>query len=90
MRVVYHPAAVDELVETAEFYDSRVQGLGADFLDEIDQTVSRIAEPPERFAISLHIRHQRRREAWGFVDGGLTVPILRFLARASAGADRKL
>ncbi|MCO6455926.1 MAG: type II toxin-antitoxin system RelE/ParE family toxin [Pirellulaceae bacterium] len=48
---MYHPAANDELVEAARFYDSRVAGLGSDFLDEFDQAVGRIAESPERYAI---------------------------------------
>ena len=39
MRVVYHPDAAEELVESAQFYESRVPGLGSEFLDEIDRAV---------------------------------------------------
>jgi len=51
MRVVYHPAAVNDLTESAKSHDERVPGLGADFLDEVDRTVSGIAESPVRYAI---------------------------------------
>lgn len=51
MRVVYHPAAVEDLTEAAQFYDSRVPGLGTEFLEEVDQAVSRIANSPARYAI---------------------------------------
>lgn len=40
------PALVD-IREAAEFYDSRVPGLGADFLDEIDAAMDRILCFPE-------------------------------------------
>ena len=51
MRVVYHPGAVDDLKEAARFYDSRVSGLGAAFLEEADLVVSRLAKSPGRYAI---------------------------------------
>ena len=35
------PALV-ELGEAAEFYEERVAGLGADFLDEVDASIERI------------------------------------------------
>jgi hypothetical protein len=40
-------SAVIELGEAAEFYDERVSGLGSDFLDEVDATISRIIQFPE-------------------------------------------
>lgn len=39
--------ALTEIREAAEFYDRRVPGLGADFLDELDATVERILSYPE-------------------------------------------
>lgn len=39
--------ALDEIRESAEFYDSKVPGLGADFLDELEATISRILRFPE-------------------------------------------
>ena len=42
MRVVYHPAAVEDLVEASQFYDSKLAGLGTDFLDEVDRAVDEV------------------------------------------------
>ncbi|MDX1963647.1 MAG: type II toxin-antitoxin system RelE/ParE family toxin [Pirellulales bacterium] len=48
MIVVYHPDAQAELIESARFYESRVNKLGSDFLNAVDDTVKLIAERPER------------------------------------------
>ena len=42
--------ALDELSEAAAFYDERVAGLGADFLDEVDGAVARIQQFPEAWS----------------------------------------
>jgi plasmid stabilization system protein ParE len=39
--------ALTEIREAAEFYDNRVSGLGADFLDELDTAIERILSFPE-------------------------------------------
>ena len=39
--------ALAEIREAAEFYENRVSGLGADFLDEVDATIERILSFPE-------------------------------------------
>jgi hypothetical protein len=39
--------ALSEIREAAEFYEERVPGLGADFLDEVDATMERILGFPE-------------------------------------------
>ena len=51
MKVVWHREAEAELIGAAKFYDSRLAGLGADFLDEIDAAVQRVREHPLRFPI---------------------------------------
>jgi plasmid stabilization system protein ParE len=51
MRVIYHPDAATELLEAAQFYESKLPGLGSEFLDEIDRAVSVIAGAPERSAV---------------------------------------
>ncbi len=43
---VLSPALV-ELGDAAEFYEGRVAGLGADFLDEVDAAIERICRFPE-------------------------------------------
>lgn len=39
--------AFAEIREAAEFYENRVSGLGADFLDEVDAAIERILSFPE-------------------------------------------
>jgi hypothetical protein len=51
MRVTYHPHAEAELIEAAQYYESRVEGLGKRFLAESDQAVSLIREAPQRWRI---------------------------------------
>jgi len=50
--------ALEELTEAAEFYDERVSGLGADFVDEVDAAIERLLRFPEAWArISDDFRH---------------------------------
>ena len=51
MRVIYHPAAEAELIESAQFYERRVPGLGKEFVEAIDRAVASIAEDPQRWRI---------------------------------------
>ncbi|MCP5543339.1 MAG: type II toxin-antitoxin system RelE/ParE family toxin [Akkermansiaceae bacterium] len=39
--------ALAEIREAAEFYEDRVSGLGADFLDEVDAAIDRMLHFPE-------------------------------------------
>ena len=39
--------ALGEIREAATFYEGKVPGLGADFLDEVDATIERILNFPE-------------------------------------------
>ena len=49
MNVIYHPEAEEELIAAARFYDERVPGLGADFLNEFDAAVEEIITHPTRW-----------------------------------------
>lgn len=42
----FHSAATEEFEEAIAFYESRRRGLGAAFLQAIEQAVARIAEHP--------------------------------------------
>ena len=42
--VEYHPSALEELIQTAEYYESKFVGLGQRFLDEVELCVADIAE----------------------------------------------
>jgi hypothetical protein len=55
--VTFHPEAAEELFEAAEFYESRSEGLGGRFLDDVVQGLTLIAETPPRWPVlSGHIR----------------------------------
>ena len=41
MKVIFHPEASEEKLESARFYEARVQGLGGDFLDTVQQAKDR-------------------------------------------------
>lgn len=63
MRLTYHPEAEAELVEAAEFYESRSPGLGARFLREFDAAVAEVRASPDRWAVvegDLRRRTMRR------------------------------
>ncbi|HYJ04751.1 MAG TPA: type II toxin-antitoxin system RelE/ParE family toxin [Chthoniobacterales bacterium] len=51
MRVIYHPDAEAELIEAAKFYQRRVPGLGAQFLNGVDHAISVISAAPGRWAV---------------------------------------
>lgn len=51
MRVIYHPHAEAELIEAAQYYESRVPALGVQFLDEANQAITRIREVPTRWRL---------------------------------------
>jgi hypothetical protein len=46
MTVEYHPAVERELREILDFYESRVPGLGREFIDEFERQILRIAATP--------------------------------------------
>ena len=47
----FHPEAGQEYREAAIFYDSRRTGLGAAFTLEVEATIERIKEAPDRWPI---------------------------------------
>jgi toxin ParE1/3/4 len=51
LKVVYHPEAEAELIEAARYYEQKVTGLGADFLDEVDRGVQLILRAPFRWRV---------------------------------------
>jgi len=46
VNVQFHPAADEELLESAGYYEERVDGLGIDFLTAVEQAVARIEQFP--------------------------------------------
>ena len=51
MRVVFHPEAEAEMIEAARFYNRKVRGLGAEFLDAIDTAKLELTNDPLRSRI---------------------------------------
>ncbi len=51
MRVVYHPDAETEVIQAAQYYESKLTGLGGDFLTETDSAVETILSDPSRFPV---------------------------------------
>jgi plasmid stabilization system protein ParE len=50
--------AVDEIREAATFYQTRVRGLGADFISEVDSAIERILAYPEAWSkLAKNYRH---------------------------------
>jgi len=47
VRIEFHPEAFEEMLESARFYEGRVEGLGRDFLAAVEETTRRIAQFPE-------------------------------------------
>lgn len=46
MRIEFHPAALQEVIDSALYYEGRLPGLGADFKSELDRSLARLADSP--------------------------------------------
>ena len=51
-RVVFRRSATEDLDEAVSWYDAQRQGLGTEFLSEIEAAIDRVAADPERFPIA--------------------------------------
>ena len=51
MRVIFHPEAHGEMIEQAQYYESKSEKLGSDFLDAVEETIRRISSSPTAGAI---------------------------------------
>ena len=47
MKAIFHPEAHQEMIESARFYEGKLEGFGFDFLTAVDETTSRIERFPE-------------------------------------------
>lgn len=63
-RVVVRPEAEEDVVEAANSYDSRSEGLGAEFTDEVVRVFDALADNP--FLNSR--RHPRKNIRWRYPD----------------------
>lgn len=47
MSTEFHPAALQELIDSARYYESRLPGLGIDFKSEVDRALDLLSENPD-------------------------------------------
>lgn len=47
MKIEFHPAAARELMDSARYYENKLPGLGADFLDEVRRSLGLITKNPQ-------------------------------------------
>jgi plasmid stabilization system protein ParE len=46
MRIEFHPAALQELIDSARYYETRLPGLGSDFKSEVGRALDLLSENP--------------------------------------------
>ena len=51
MTIEYDPAVAEELEEIRDYYESKSDGLGQEFVSEFERQVLKIAEMPSRWMI---------------------------------------
>lgn len=51
MRIEFHPAALQELIDSARYYENRLPGLGTDFKSEVGRTLDLLSENPDIGAV---------------------------------------
>jgi plasmid stabilization system protein ParE len=47
MKVIFHPEAQEEMIESARIYEAKSEGLGSDFLTAVEETTQSIEGFPE-------------------------------------------
>jgi plasmid stabilization system protein ParE len=47
----FHPAASSEYLDSIAFYESRVVGLGADYIAEFEVTLKRVCDAPKSYSL---------------------------------------
>jgi toxin ParE1/3/4 len=59
MRIVFHPQARSELIEAAQYYEEKLQGLGLHFLVSVDEALENLQKSP-----FLHPADEKARRKW--------------------------
>ncbi len=58
MTFQYHPEAAKELTSSIEYYEDKSEGLGEEFLDEVEAAISLILSHPETGTIITKEDHR--------------------------------
>jgi hypothetical protein len=96
MLVNFLPPARAELAEVVAYYNSRKEGLGAEFAEEVQRTIQRIIQYPEAWApLSKRTRQCRtQRFPYGviyqFRGNGILIVAVRHLHRDPQGWKTRL
>ena len=69
MKVIFHAEALEEMLESARYYDERSEGLGWDFLAAVEQATHRITASP-------HAGPIQRRDVRGRLVAGFPFTVL--------------
>ena len=64
MKIVFHPEAYEEMIESARFYEERDDGLGIRFLEAVEDTMRPIRQFP--YAGAVERADIRKRLVFGF------------------------
>ena len=64
MKIVFHPEAYEEMIESARFYEERDDGLGLRFLEAVEDATRRIRQFP--YAAAVERDDIRKRFVFGF------------------------
>lgn len=64
MKIVFHPEAYEEMLESARFYEQREEGLGWRFLEAVADATGRIRQFPRAGPVESH--DMRKRLVAGF------------------------
>lgn len=47
MKVIFHPEAYEEMLESARFYETKAEDLGRDFLAAVERATQRVRDFPQ-------------------------------------------
>jgi|ERR1043166_811506 hypothetical protein len=76
MKAIFHPEALEEMIESARFYEGKWEGLGSDFLTAVEETTHRLEQFTEAGSIERANIRQR------LVSGSPFTLLLRNTARS--------
>jgi len=62
--LIIRPEAESDVLHAAEWYESRLDGLGADFLDQVNRLLDSIRRNPRQFKV----RYEKHSLRWGLVS----------------------
>ncbi len=65
--LIYHPEADREVIESAKFYESKVEGLGVEFLQELDKSIDNISFNPTSWQVFQKDIHQYIMKRFPFI-----------------------